>query len=454
MAAVQRSAVEFLIRHTVLPPELPQANDAEPIDERELLKSTISALRGLQKNLSIAEPLLAQGFDSPILAISNLLRSRNEQGNIAEDQLVKSLRKLAITDDPAAVPLHVKAQNAGVLIRKLEGNILFEVFELSPKDEEVMATKGRLVRTFPSHACAIHSNRLLEEGLIEALAHHLAQLSHTEVPEFCLGGEKTGTSYVAHSTSTHPGLVTEHLVSVLAALGTPATVSSIQKNTREEVIYSPTGPPWRRSPLWLLVRVALQLEFSRSIDQPSLGTGIYKAAIATILSRILDQANREGINAELLHIISVKLARRLRKLKSIPGDLYQICANPIRSILVEVHRKLDDSWDEEMDCTDSDIDMSVLSTLQLENDTLINMSQLDRFLDRSRRGSPKPNARTSYPRQNVQSLMTSNCCSRSTTLANIDIFNCPWSRNGSRNTFPLGSRSTRMRRNLVFGYLA
>jgi hypothetical protein len=382
MAAVQRSATEFLIRHTVLPPKIPQANDAEPADERELLKSTISALRDLQSNLSNAEPLLAQGFDSPISAIFNLLDSRNVEGNIAEDQLVKSLRNLAITDDPAAVPLHVKAQNAGVFIRRLGDNILFEVFELSPKDEEVMTTKGRLVRNFPSHACSIDSNRLLEEGSIEALAHHLAQLSYTEIPEFCFGDVKTGMNHLASSTPTHPGLVTEHLVSVLAALGTPATVSAIQKHTREEVIYSPTGPPWRRSPLWLLVRVALQLEFSRSIDQPSLGTGMYKAVIATILSKILDQGNREDVNPELLHVTSAKLVRRLRKLKSIPDDIYQICANPIRSILVGVHRKLNDSWDETMDRTDLDIDMSGLSTLELENDTLMNMSQLDRFLER------------------------------------------------------------------------
>ncbi|KAF2447904.1 hypothetical protein P171DRAFT_518926 [Karstenula rhodostoma CBS 690.94] len=391
MAANKRSTIEFLIRHTVLPPKLPPANDAEPADERVLLTCTIAALRELRNNISHAEPVLVQGFDSPISAIASLLDSRNVEGNIAEEQLVKSLRTLATTHDPAAVPLQVKAQNAGILIRRLEDNIVFEVFELSPKDEEVMTTKGRLVRCFPNHACSIHSNRLLEDGLMEALAHHIAKLSCTEVPEFSFGGGKTGTNYTASSTPTHPGLVTEYLVSVLSALGTATPTIHIQKHTREDVIFSSTGPPWRRSPLWLLIRVVLQLELSRSIDLPQLATAMYKAAIATILSTILDQANREQIDPELLHVSCVKLARRLRKMKSIPGDLYQICANPIQSILVGVHRKLDDSWSEAMDSTHPDIDTSVLSTLRLENDTVLNMTQLDRFLERipSRKSQPQ-----------------------------------------------------------------
>lgn len=382
MADDNHLTTEFLIRHTVLPPKLPQANDAEPADENALLECTIAALRELRSNISNVEPVLAQGFDSPISAVLSLLDSRNEYGNIAEEQLVKSLRTLATTYNSAAAPLHVKAQNAGVLIRRLEDSVVFELFELSPKDEEVMTTKGRLVRCFPNHAYSIHIKRLLEDGLMEALAHHIAKLSCNEVPSFSFGGGNTGTDHFASNTPTHPGLITDYLASVLSALGTSTATSNIQKHTREDVIFSSTGPPWRRSPVWLLVRVVLQLEFSRSINPSQLATAMYKAAIATILSKVLDRANREQIDPELLRVTCVKLARRLRKLKSVPDDLLQICTNPIRSILIEVHRKLDESGSETMDCERSEIDVNVLSTLQLQNDYQLNMVQLDRFLQR------------------------------------------------------------------------
>ncbi|KAF9740945.1 hypothetical protein PMIN01_00484 [Paraphaeosphaeria minitans] len=88
MAADQPSATEFLIRHTVLPPKLPRFNDTKPAREQMLLKCTIAALRDLQSNISGAEPVLAQRFDSPISVVASLLDSRNVEGHIAEEQLL------------------------------------------------------------------------------------------------------------------------------------------------------------------------------------------------------------------------------------------------------------------------------------------------------------------------------------------------------------------------------
>ncbi|KAL1599545.1 hypothetical protein SLS60_007348 [Paraconiothyrium brasiliense] len=376
---------------------LPQADDAEPANEQAMFASTIAALRELRSEISDAEPVLAQKFDSPIAAVSNLLLSYNEKGYVTEQRLVKSLRKLITTNNPATFPLQVKAQNSAIIMRRVEDNILFEVFELSPQDEQVMKAKGRLIRAFPTHACRIHRDRLLEDGLLEALARHIAKLSCNEVPEFCFGGVKTGTNQGTSDTSTHPGLVTGYLVSVLTALGGPTTTNRIQKNTREEVIHSSTGSPWRRSPLWLLVRVVLQLEFARSIDSQPLATAVYKAAIATVLAKILVQADVKKIDPELLYATSVKIARRLRKLKSMPLDLYPMFANPIRSILIGVHRRLDGVWDDILNRTDSYIDMGILPTLHPQNDTLMQMNQLDRFLERISSRQPQATSSTYIP---------------------------------------------------------
>jgi hypothetical protein len=78
----------------------------------------------------------------------------------------------------------------------------------------------------------------------------------------------------------------------IAALGELTNTIRISKNTREEVLWDHCKHPWRRSPLWLLIRVTLQLLFNRlgSTKQPL--DGLYKAFVAQLLSRILDMVRK------------------------------------------------------------------------------------------------------------------------------------------------------------------
>ena len=380
MAAAGPDTMEYLLQHFILPPKLLQADDAHPDNEKALLQTTTTALRSLQSSLSTTEPVLAQMFESPILAIENFLRNHNANGYIEESELATSLRNLADDADSKSVPLHVRAQNACILVSRREENILFDVFELSPQDDRVLQTKGRLVRSFPDNSCLIHKDRLLESGLIEALASHIARLSCSEVAEFRFGGSNTGTKPSTSSTPTHPGLVTDYIVSVLSALGAPTTPISITKHTREEVIYSPGGSPWRRSPIWLLIRVVLQLEFVRYITPPTLARQIYKAALAHLFSTVLEDADKQRLDPELLHIACTKINRRLRKLQTLDDDLSQTLINPVRTTLIRLHKKWDNQWGNTMGNTKFDIDLSVLLGIEPTLDTQMNMVKLDKFL--------------------------------------------------------------------------
>ncbi|KAJ4354619.1 uncharacterized protein N0V89_006356 [Didymosphaeria variabile] len=380
------ATIEYCLRHMVLPPKLPQEDDVTTASEQSLLQVTVAALQDLRNTLSTTEPVHAQKFDPVITIVENLLHSRNDEGYIAETELIKSLHKLAATNSPETLPLHVKAQNAGILVRRLGDDVVFEVFELSPQDEQVTTTKGRLVRSFPSYACRIHLKAFIEEGLVEALAHHIAKLSYHEVSEFRFGIAKEKDNTGPPNTA-HPGLVTEYLVSVLAALGKSANVITITKSTREEVIYSSTGSPWRRSPLWLLVRVAMQLEFFRSSGSGTIALGLYKAAILNVLARVLKEAEHEGLDPDLLYVTSAKLSRRLRKLKFLwqdDEDLYHVCANPVRTNLIEVHQKMAALWNAIMDSSDFHVDIDdfpkVLQTLQPANDVTMSFKSLELFL--------------------------------------------------------------------------
>lgn len=64
---------------------------------------------------------------------------------------------------------------------------------------------------------------------------------------------------------------------------------NIWKHTREDVLWNNNLLPWRRSPLWLLIRTTMQLQFARITSAK-----LYKAAIVNILTRVLQSAKVHG----------------------------------------------------------------------------------------------------------------------------------------------------------------
>ena len=134
-------------------------------------------------------------------------------------------------------------------------SVRFEFFELSPENEAAMSTKGRLRRCFPASSVSVHIKIFDEEGCRSTLAHTIAKMSHQEVAEMKPKVMKAGDEHIEERDTTDPGLVTDFLVTVLSALGETVQASRIWKNTREEVLWRHARLPWRRSPVWLLVRV-------------------------------------------------------------------------------------------------------------------------------------------------------------------------------------------------------
>jgi hypothetical protein len=74
---------------------------------------------------------------------------------------------------------------------------------------------------------------------------------------------------------------------VLAGVGEYTAVSSILKHTRDEVLLCNAEFPWRRSPMWFLIRVALQLVISRTPDG---SRQLYKEIMVFVMSHVLNNA--------------------------------------------------------------------------------------------------------------------------------------------------------------------
>lgn len=221
--------------------------------------------------------------------IKNLHDTRDDCGGVSEVQLEPLLSSLASDETHSPVPLEIKAQNACIMISRQTGYLDFDFFELAPTNAAALHAT-RLTRTFPGYASRIAVDKLTNRSLRKTIAGTIAKMATQSAPGFQPKARKNGQDEDEHRDTTAPGLVTDFLMTVIAVLGETTDVKRISKATREDVLWNRCERPWRRSPLWLLVRVVLQLWFTRNETNLQSSGNLYKAFMICILLQLLDKA--------------------------------------------------------------------------------------------------------------------------------------------------------------------
>ena len=173
-----------------------------------------------------------------------------------------------------------------------------------------MATKGRLRRYFPGPAIALDHERMAEPSFRESLAELLARLDMDTPIESVPIVSKARSRTTEIRDTVHPKFVTEMLTGILRGVGQPADISRIYKRTRDEVLWKDALKPWRRSSLWLLLRVALQT--SLAVGQEDHGP--YKSFMVYFMARILKRALQAAVPSDTLFVMATKISRRALKL--------------------------------------------------------------------------------------------------------------------------------------------
>ncbi|KAF3000220.1 hypothetical protein E8E13_007207 [Curvularia kusanoi] len=373
-------STSYLVNHVVLPPQLPQSDDFDAENERFLLAAVVSALRALK-------PFTANEHTSvlsnAIVTIENIQRSQDSFGNISDAELCKLLNELAHGTNGGSIPLELKAQNAGIIISSDRSNIVFESFELAPDNKNAML-KGRLVRRFPGLAVSIPASKLQEKGLQNMLSRTLAKLSTQAALDFQPVAYKGGQQHVEERDTTHPGMVTEFLMNTIAALGTAATVTQITKNTREEVLWDNCKQPWRRSPMWLLLRVTLQSHFTRQGSEPPATDSMYKVFLVQLLSLMLSyvQLHWKTLGSGPMYAVNAKMLRRLRKLEMLSqlGCVTTAWFDSIQKHMEKAFAFMDEKWRIEAHHSGADLATVSIKSLRPETALDIQLHALDTFL--------------------------------------------------------------------------
>lgn len=284
--------LKSMVDHIFLPPQLPQTEDTG--SDLNILHIAVDALKILEEVANFAPN-----------AIRN---ARFALSTIESSDSPALRRKLSALEVGKTTAVYVKAQNAGVLITRQEQNqLVFEQFELSPDNKAVYASPGRLVRTLPASSIAIDASMLQKDDFATMIADTLSTMTDQEVSTMKPESRKAGRNHTEDRDSARPEIISELFFGVLKGIGSPYQATSISKNTREEVLWNNARRPWRRTPIWLMIRVVLQLIITRSKDGSRSG---YKNVMLLIMTHVLNTAHHHELSSELYYIMHAKLDRR------------------------------------------------------------------------------------------------------------------------------------------------
>ncbi|KIM46712.1 hypothetical protein M413DRAFT_23079 [Hebeloma cylindrosporum] len=306
----QEDILRYVLNHVFLPPKLPQEDDYDAERDAALCRFAYDA------SLEFGA-FLSQSQQAQWSTVSQMLKNMLESTRVLDkDVLVTNISHLEIG---AVLVYHIRGQNAAVILRRLQHTVVFEVFEVSPLPEAVMAIEGKLICSYPGPAVELPLEVARDSSFVEQLVNFLVQMHIDRLPGAEATTTKAGSKVPETRGTTHPKYISQLLIMILRGMGSEATVNRITKRIADEVCWNNALNPWRRSPLWLVLRVAIQT----TADSRE----TYKAFMVFFQARLLQLFIDHDLPSELLHAARVKTSRRIHKLgASAPPRLLQAMA--------------------------------------------------------------------------------------------------------------------------------
>ncbi|KAF8555161.1 hypothetical protein OG21DRAFT_1439060 [Imleria badia] len=365
-------ALQYIVTHVFPPLQLPDGDDHSIRNDGSLAGVVASVARLYSDHIDQAKvpqwPGISRMLDN--------LQATLQFESLDQFRTVSQLSSMNVGD---TLVFLIRAQNVAVLFRKQEDVTIFESFEVSPRAESVMTTKGKLICSYPGPAIEVPNAVFEDDSFLSELANFLVHMND-DILDAAPTNRKAQSTVIETRDTTHPRYVTELLVGILRSVGRPADIVRIAKRIGDDVTWNNSKLPWRRSSLWLLIRVAIQT----SLDRSTVEHDTYKQFMLFFMCCIASENLAVNLPNDLLATMSSKLSRRLRKLGSSTPDwlshtVLQACTS-LRSTLEKRWRQVQDaqgvspSWNpSELDLT-RDIELSLLGSGDYISNSLANRS--------------------------------------------------------------------------------
>ncbi|EUC59837.1 hypothetical protein RSOL_325350, partial [Rhizoctonia solani AG-3 Rhs1AP] len=322
-ASTDLSVLQHVAYNVFLPPKLPQEEQEESFQKSVDLAIIQFLIEAVQEySAKSATEFRWNRMESMLEQFSKYLESP-----IEKTQLCKDLKNLKLKD---ALFLYIRAQNSGLFIRRQVAHTTFEAFEVQAQTDEVMSAPGKIVRHFPGPAVQVPNSVAEDDDFIKEVANILSRTNTEVFDEARPKSHKGGNEVDETRNSINPNYFIQFFFGLLRGMGTSIDPPRIVKRLADEVLWKDAATPWRRSPIWLVIRVALQTSFD--------STANYKHFMAYYHTRILSQCYKHNsFPSDLLYAMRVKMARRIYKLKDTAPqflvDYAETAANGVQDLL-------------------------------------------------------------------------------------------------------------------------
>ncbi|KAK7987451.1 hypothetical protein PG989_007766 [Apiospora arundinis] len=375
----------YVIHHVFLPPRLPQQDDFGTSSDQALTGAVLDAMEHFKQYVSPEDSAVFQSALDMVRCLSS-----TRPGDILDRCGVgKAIHDLA---DGGCLALKLSAQNLGLFIRRCDNVVRFEPFELLAENKQVTACTGRLQRTFPACCIELDHSQYQVPQFQTALADMLSELDAKTHSSCRPQSKKRGKNDEKRDTII-PRMIGP-VVGFLRGLGKQAEALQLVKNSREEVLWANAKLPWHRSDTWLLLRVTLQLSFSRQRVKLS-SCQLYKEFMLFLVSTLIDKATKLPIADELLFCMIAKFNRRLYKFSRMPENTsyppgwMSYASNGVTNATARLEHK----WEVVQDKDKPPLQLEALKDLDFKNDTLLKFTSLRNFVDIT--ANPQANLDTS-----------------------------------------------------------
>ncbi|KIM20543.1 hypothetical protein M408DRAFT_130638 [Serendipita vermifera MAFF 305830] len=323
--------LRYIIEHVFLPPKVPDEKDEDSVTKDSSLISEVSRI---------------------VIKFQNVLTQSSDAADSIGpwkiiSRMIESMKKIHST-----YPLKSKIIKNGFTSMKL-GEITFECFELSLPNEVVMGTIGKVVTQYPAnHRLVIPA----DEQLYDPLANAISFLSGKDIKETAPTIQKGGETYPNPRDTVSPRYITECLAGVLRAYKPDSIFRSdanetafIRKRIDDHVVMGPDKAlPWRRSPMWLLIRVSMQTTLQ---DHNVLGNSGYKVFqayfMASLLEQCIGQPHPDIVPDDVIDFMNRKLGRRMWKMKQTVDSQSSPALVVAGGITAKISEALNSRWEQE-----------------------------------------------------------------------------------------------------------
>jgi hypothetical protein len=310
--------LQFLFNHVFLPPKLPNKND------QQSKTNLLSLAEAIEKASRLFRSHLGHDAYNDWAILGRAVKNFARLHGLAKSLSHVELRRAFIdVQSGEYLILHVAIQNSALLFQKgHDSNYIVEAFEASPPAAEVLASRSCLAWTFPSRAVKIPASTFTNDAFQDELAGFLERASLENVKQFAASAFKANSSVFESRDTANPYIVGQLLMAILEAAGASDSHAPTVKRIRDDVCWSEGAEhPWRRTPSWLVIRVAIQ-RYLCSRFGPSTGLLQYKVFICFVMSQLCERFVVDAqFPTEQLAFARTKLARRVAKLQVLQRDL-------------------------------------------------------------------------------------------------------------------------------------